>query len=155
MASQDEVKEVFGYFEQKGDALCYRYQAERLFIEPWGENSLRVRSMKSAEMDKEDWALLPPAKACQPKIVVREDGGEITNGKIKAEINLIGKLSFYNQVRLRRRLTLLENSPFIIRRVSYCWRNTYGTAKICLAIRAVHWKWKRGSLNPLLAETTG
>ena len=97
MASQDEVKEVFGYFEQKGDALCYRYQAERLFIEPWGENSLRVRSMKSAEMDKEDWALLPPAKACQPKIVVREDGGEITNGKIKAEINLIGKLSFYNQ----------------------------------------------------------
>ena len=97
MASQDEVKEVFGYFEQKGDALCYRYQAERLFIEPWGENSLRVRSMKSAEMDKEDWALLPPAKTCQPKIVVREDGGEITNGKIKAEINLIGKLSFYNQ----------------------------------------------------------
>lgn len=97
MASQDEVKEVFGYFEQKGDALCYRYQAERLFIESWGENSLRVRSMKSAEMDKEDWALLPPAKACQPKIVVREDGGEITNGKIKAEINLIGKLSFYNQ----------------------------------------------------------
>ncbi len=97
MASQDEVKEVFGYFEKKGDALCYRYQAERLFIEPWGENSLRVRSMKSAEMDKEDWALLPPAKACQPKIVVREDGGEITNGKIKAEINLIGKLSFYNQ----------------------------------------------------------
>lgn len=97
MASQDEVKEVFGYFEQKGDALCYRYQAERLFIEPWGENSLRVRSMKSAEMDKEDWALLPPAKACQPKIVVREDGGKITNGKIKAEINLIGKLSFYNQ----------------------------------------------------------
>lgn len=97
MASQDEVKEVFGYFEQKGDALCYRYQAERLFIEPWGENSLRVRSMKSAEMGKEDWALLPPAKACQPKIVVREDGGEITNGKIKAEINLIGKLSFYNQ----------------------------------------------------------
>lgn len=97
MASQDEVKEVFGYFEQKGDALCYRYQAERLFIEPWGENSLRVRSMKSVEMDKEDWALLPPAKACQPKIVVREDGGEITNGKIKAEINLIGKLSFYNQ----------------------------------------------------------
>lgn len=97
MAAQDEVKEVFGYFEQKGDALCYRYQAERLMIEPWGENSLRVRAVKSAEMPAEDWALLPPAKACQPQIVVREDGGEISNGKIKAEINLIGKLSFYNQ----------------------------------------------------------
>lgn len=97
MAAQDEVKEVFGYFEQKGDALCYRYQAERLMIEPWGENSLRVRAVKSAEMPAEDWALLPPAKACQPGIIVREDGGEIVNGKIKAEINLIGKLSFYNQ----------------------------------------------------------
>lgn len=73
MAAQDEVKEVFGYFEQKGDALCYRYQAERLLIEPWGENSFRVRSAKSAEMAEEDWALLSPVKACQPTIVVRED----------------------------------------------------------------------------------
>lgn len=97
MAAQDEVKEVFGYFEQKGNALCYRYQAERLVIEPWGENSLRVRASKLAEMPAEDWALLPSAKACQPKITVREDGGEITNGKIRAVINLIGKLSFYNQ----------------------------------------------------------
>lgn len=97
MASQDEVKEVFGYFEQRGNALCYRYQAERLIIEPWGENSLRVRAAKMAEMPTEDWALLPPAQACRPEILVREDGGEITNGKIRAEINLIGKLSFYNQ----------------------------------------------------------
>lgn len=97
MAAQDEVKEVFGYFEQKGNALCYRYQAERLVIEPWGENSLRVRASKLAEMPAEDWALLPPAQPCQPEIVVREDGGEIANGKIRAEINLIGKLSFYNQ----------------------------------------------------------
>lgn len=97
MASQDEVKVVYGYFEQKGDALCYRYQAERLMIEPWGENSLRVRSVKQAEMPADDWALIPPARACRPEIIVREDGGEITNGKIKAKINLIGKLSFYNQ----------------------------------------------------------
>ena len=97
MASQDEVKEVFGYFEQKGNALCYRYQAERLIIEPWGKNSLRVRASKLAEMPSEDWALLPPVQACQPEIIVCDDGGEITNGKIKAKINLIGKLSFYNQ----------------------------------------------------------
>ena len=97
MAAQDEVKEIFGYFEQKGNALCYRYQAERLIIEPWGKNSLRVRASKLAEMPSEDWALLPLVQACQPEIIVREDGGEITNGKIKAKINLIGKLSFYNQ----------------------------------------------------------
>ncbi|MCF0134125.1 MAG: glycoside hydrolase family 31 protein [Blautia sp.] len=97
MAAQDEIREVFGYFEKKGNALCYRYEAERLIIEPWGENSLRVRAAKLAEMPAEDWALIPPEKTGEPVITVREDGGEIVNGKIRAEINLIGKITFYNQ----------------------------------------------------------
>ena len=97
MASQDEVKEIYGYFEQKGNALCYRYEAEKLTIESWGENSLRVRSTKMAGMPGEDWALLEPEMVSVPKIIIREDGGEITNGKIRAEINLIGKITFYNQ----------------------------------------------------------
>ena len=32
-----------------------------------------------------------------PEIEVREDGATICNGKIRAEINLIGKIAFYNQ----------------------------------------------------------
>ena len=44
MAAQDEVRIVFGYFERRGNALCYRYEAECVVIEPWGENSLRVRA---------------------------------------------------------------------------------------------------------------
>ena len=43
MANQEEVRDVYGYFEQKGNALCYRYEAERVRIEPWGADSLRVR----------------------------------------------------------------------------------------------------------------
>lgn len=97
MANQQEVRDVYGYFEQKGNALCYRYEAERLIIEPWGENSLRVRSTKLAEMPPEDWALLPPEQPGSPVIEVREDGGSITNGKITAVINLIGKIEIYNQ----------------------------------------------------------
>lgn len=93
----DEVSVVYGYFERKGDALCYRYEAERLMIEPWGENSLRVRAFKAAEMPREDWALLKPENPGAPVITVREDGAEIVNGKIRAELNLIGKLTFYNQ----------------------------------------------------------
>ena len=34
MANQEEVRDVYGYFEQKGNALCYRYEAERVRIEP-------------------------------------------------------------------------------------------------------------------------
>ena len=62
MAAQDEVKIVFGYFERKGNALCYRYESERLIIEPWGADSLRVRAWKTPEMDPQDWALLPPSE---------------------------------------------------------------------------------------------
>ena len=93
MANQQEVRDVYGYFEQKGDALCYRYEAERLIIEPWGENSLRVRASKMPEMPEDDWALLPPERPGTPVIEVREDGGTITNGKITAVLNLIDRKS--------------------------------------------------------------
>lgn len=96
MADHDEVRVVYGFFERNGNALCYRYGAERLRIEPWGENALRVRAWKQAEPDPQDWALLPQ-DGCDPVIEVREDGGSIVNGKIRAELNLIGKLTFYNQ----------------------------------------------------------
>ena len=96
MADHDEVRVVYGFFERNGNALCYRYGAERLRIEPWGENALRVRAWKQAEPDPQDWALLPQAD-CDPVIQVREDGGSIVNGNIRAELNLIGKLTFYNQ----------------------------------------------------------
>lgn len=97
MANQEEVRDVYGYFEQKGNALCYRYEAERVRIEPWGADSLRVRAWKTAEMDQADWALIKPEKEITPEIEVREDGATIRNGKIRAEINLIGKIAFYNQ----------------------------------------------------------
>ena len=54
MADHDEVRVVYGFFERNGNALCYRYGAERLRIEPWGENSLRVRAWKQAEPDPQD-----------------------------------------------------------------------------------------------------
>ena len=97
MANQEEVRDVYGYFEQKGNALCYRYEAERVRIEPWGADSFRVRAWKTAEMDPADWALITPEKEVTPEIEVREDGATICNGKIRAEINLIGKIAFYNQ----------------------------------------------------------
>ena len=34
---------LLGYFEEKEGALYYRYRDERVIVEPWGENSLRVR----------------------------------------------------------------------------------------------------------------
>jgi alpha-D-xyloside xylohydrolase len=96
MANQNEEKDVFGYYERKGNALCYRYDNERLILEPWGKNSLRVRASKLDAMPQEDWALLPQDPV-EPVITIRADGAEIINGNLRATVNCIGKLDFYNQ----------------------------------------------------------
>ena len=35
-----------------------------LWLEPWGENSFRVRMTKEAQMDAHDWALTEEVKMC-------------------------------------------------------------------------------------------
>ena len=83
-------------FQQEGNRLKYHYDAEELWLEPWGANSLRVRATKEAEMPKESWALLE-APECGAEIEITEDGARIKNGKIRAEVSKYGKITFYNQ----------------------------------------------------------
>ncbi|GHV45179.1 glycosyl hydrolase [Spirochaetia bacterium] len=89
-------------FSKEQNRLIYRYDAEKLWVESWGENSLRVRSTKMAEMPgvsggnaPEDWALLPP-KPCTADIRITDEGASIRNGKIEIRINNSGKISVYN-----------------------------------------------------------
>lgn len=82
-------------FRAEENKLVYHYDAEELWIEPWGENSFRVRSSKMAQMPSEDWALLPPVN-CKAEIQLYEDGSaSIRNGKILANMTPGGKLSFH------------------------------------------------------------
>lgn len=97
MGQFDDNREfLLGYFEEKYGALCYRYDAERLIIMPWGSNSLRIKATKEPDMPMEDWALIEP-KPSNAKISIEEYSAKIVNGKITAVINQIGKLEFYNQ----------------------------------------------------------
>ncbi len=127
---------LLGYFEEKDGALYYRYDAERLIVEPWGTNSLRVRASKMAQMPEELWALEGKPELSGSKVTIHDYTAEITNGKIKAVINNIGKLSFYNQ----KGELLLEE--YIRNR------------RICLPIRAVPWRWKLENLSRLSAGIT-
>ena len=70
-------------FEQKGNALIARYNGEIVQVEPWGENSLRVRAVKMGSILDTDYALLPPAPST-PVIHVEENGATIQNGKLRA-----------------------------------------------------------------------
>jgi len=82
---------------QENKRLIYRYDAEQVWIEAWGQNSLRVRATKVHEMPKSDWSLLEPA-ATEPVITLDDIGGAmIENGKIRCHLASNGKLTFFNQ----------------------------------------------------------
>lgn len=82
---------------KEANRLVYRCDAETLWIEPWGKNSLRVRASKKNHIKEElQWALLDPVP-CNAEIKIEENTAEIKNGNITAKINEFGWLSFYNQ----------------------------------------------------------
>ena len=43
-----------------------------LWLEPWGENSFRVRMTKEAQMDAHDWALTEEVKMCPLQVECKE-----------------------------------------------------------------------------------
>ena len=83
-------------FTIKGDTLVRQYDCEKMYIEPWGENSFRVRCTKQAELlENNDWALLPQ-ESCNSKIEINGNEASIQNGKIRVDIDMGGKITFYN-----------------------------------------------------------
>lgn len=84
-------------FRQQGNKLVFHYDAEEVWIEPWGENSFRIRATKMAEMPKENWALLEKVPQLMPEIQIEETQAQVRNGKIKAVISRYGKMTIYNQ----------------------------------------------------------
>jgi alpha-D-xyloside xylohydrolase len=85
------------YLGQDGDRLVRRQGGETLWVEPWGDNSLRVRATRQRAVDtSQDWALEPPAPSA-PQITITDDAARISNGCITAAINRYGWLEFTNQ----------------------------------------------------------
>lgn len=89
--------------EIKENRLIYYYDAETVWIEPWGPDALRVRATKERQMPEEDWALCSrPGEMCLQENTIpceihyTEKGAEIINGKIRAEITGLGKITIYN-----------------------------------------------------------
>ncbi|KAI0205491.1 alpha-xylosidase [Astrocystis sublimbata] len=81
---------------QEQDRLVYRYDSERLWIQPWGPNAFRVRATKMSTMPKEDWALQPPGVASRPEMSLSGAEASIENGKINAVVSSGGKLTVSN-----------------------------------------------------------
>jgi alpha-D-xyloside xylohydrolase len=79
------------------DTLCFRFDDHKLHIQPWGQNSLRIRATKRAHFEQQDWALLTPEKT-SPNITISDEHGtaRIENGQIHATVSPRGKVIIYN-----------------------------------------------------------
>lgn len=84
------------HFSIENNKLVFRYDAEIMWIQPWGRNSLRVRSTKNSRMPEENWALLEPEDIKADIRINDDESAEIVNGKIKAWISSAGKLTIFN-----------------------------------------------------------
>jgi alpha-D-xyloside xylohydrolase len=108
--------EVMMKYEVEDNRLVAYDGEVTIWVEPWGENSLRVRMTKDAHMDPNDWALTEPVTPGKANIKIDEvdvlepwyrnapEGhsrrfptAEITNGKITAKFNIEGWLSFVKE----------------------------------------------------------
>lgn len=76
------------HFFIENNSLVWRGNGETLMIQPWGPNSLRLRSRMMGDILNEDFALLPNPPAHGPvQIEVEEQQASIVNGKIRAELD--------------------------------------------------------------------
>ncbi|MBQ7783919.1 MAG: glycoside hydrolase family 31 protein [Oscillospiraceae bacterium] len=103
------------FFEN--NKLIIKNGNSQVWIEPWGESSLRLRMTAEPEMDDNDWAL--SEKVMQTEVQYRQETVDttdpwyksdeykqyhqtginhyLTNGKITAKVDYEGVISFYNQ----------------------------------------------------------
>lgn len=81
--------------EIKENKLIYHYDAEKVWIEPWGPDALRIRATKERQMPEETWALCRKGEA-EADISYTEQGARIVNGRIRADITKLGKIMIYN-----------------------------------------------------------
>ncbi len=102
---------------REGNRLILAEGIRQTWIEPWGENGLRIRMTAQPKMDDNDWALSEKVQDIQPEITFETvdttdpwyKGEEwkkyhqtgqraiLKNGKIEARVNEEGWISFYNQ----------------------------------------------------------
>lgn len=81
-------------FVKKSNALVFKKGNETLQIEPWGKDSLRVRSTLETKFTGNVWGLTEDVKKIAPKISVSQHEASITNGKLTAKLNGNGVITF-------------------------------------------------------------
>ena len=82
-------------FQKEDNALVAKHLGETLRIEGCGKDALRVRATMDQSIAELDWALTEPAETPECAVAAGADFASISNGRIRAELNSAGVLSFY------------------------------------------------------------
>ena len=83
---------------REANSLVREFAGEKLVIEPWGRDSLRVRSSMRPAFEDHEWALLRGERSEAPEISIPGDGSAaITHGRVTARIDPRGQIAFFNQ----------------------------------------------------------
>lgn len=85
-------------FYTEENALIVHSGHETLRIEPWGQDSLRVRATLNPELEPGDWILTRPEVA-RADIDLEGPVARITNGHLQARVGEAGVLTFYKDGR--------------------------------------------------------
>ncbi|MFI3177915.1 MAG: glycoside hydrolase family 31 protein, partial [Eubacteriales bacterium] len=83
--------------KQVGGKLIRKYDKSLMCIEPWGENSLRIRVTQAREIIEDIPNALELPVDSSAHISIEDDCATITNGNITCRVVNTGKLKFYNQ----------------------------------------------------------
>ncbi len=81
-------------FRQQDTRLCWEGNYERLQIEPWGRDSLRVRSTVNAEIRDDLLSVLLPPEQSSVQIAIADNEATISNGAITAAVSADGLIRF-------------------------------------------------------------
>ena len=117
-------------FIEENGALIAKRQGETVRIEGWGRDALRVRATMLPAVEETRWALTedPETPACRVEIDADGSGARIENGRMRAEVNGAGVLSFYRDGRL------------ILREYYRFYGGTISRSSRCLKIVGREWK---------------
>jgi len=101
-------------FRKENDRLIWEMNHETVWIQPWGRDSLRVRSTKRSKIEENLPGALLNQTTLEPYIGIHDEGAWIRNGKIKAEISRDGRIRFLkspNDVVLLEEMYSLHGHP--------------------------------------------
>jgi alpha-D-xyloside xylohydrolase len=82
-------------FHRQQHTISWSQNNEIVRIEPWGRDSLRVRSTLCGELRDDLFSVLQPPLEVEVQITIDEQGATISNGALTAHISRSGRIRFF------------------------------------------------------------